>query len=517
MAIESLMLSCVIDAHEGRDVATVDIPGAFMQADMDELVHMRLEGTMAELLVKLDPAMYRKYIILENGKKVLYVELKKALYGTIRAALLFWKLLTSKLTGWGFIINPYDWCVANKTINGKQCTILWHVDDLKISHIDPEVVSGIIENLKTEFAKEAPLTITRGKVHEYLGMTIDYNVIGKVQVKMFDYINNTVKELPSDMDGEAATPAPNHLFEVNHDNPTMLDKEQADLFHHHVAKLLFLCKRARPDIQTAVSFLCKRVKGPDTDDYKKLAWVMRYLRATADMPLTLEAENMHVMKWWVDASFAVHSDMKSHTGGAMTLGKGVTYAMSSGQKINTTSSTEAETVGIHEVLPQILWTRYFLEAQGYGVKESVIYQDNQSAILLAKNGRGSSGKRTRHINIRYFFVADRIASNEVKVEYCPTGEMLADYFTKPLQGMLFRKFRDLIMNTDSSKTMRSELNACLKNRRSVLESDESARLPDDGTRLTNCQKWTDVGHAKRTTQRNRILNKKILEKRTRSV
>ena len=94
---------------------------------------------------------------------------------------------------------------------------------------------------------------------------------------------------------------------------------------------------------------------------------------------------------------------------------------------------------------------------------------------------------------------------------------MADYFTKPLQGMLFRKFRDLIMNTDSSKTMRSELNACLKNRRSVLESDESARLPDDGTRLTNCQKWTDVGHAKRTTQRNRILNKKILEKRTRSV
>jgi hypothetical protein len=118
------MLSCVIDATEKRDVATVDIPGAFMQADMDELVHMRLEGTMAELLVKLDPKLYRKYVQTINGKSVLYVELKKALYGTMRAALLFWQLLTSKLVAMGFKINPYDWCVANKTINGKQCTIL---------------------------------------------------------------------------------------------------------------------------------------------------------------------------------------------------------------------------------------------------------------------------------------------------------------------------------------------------------------------------------------------------------
>ena len=209
------------------------------------------------------------------------------------------------------------------------------------------------------------------------------------------------------------------------------------MFHHYVAKLLFLCKRARPDIQMAVAFLCKRVQGPDEDDYKKLARVMKYLRGTKEMPLTLQADCMHVMKWWVDASVAVHPDMKSHTGGTLSFGKGSVYSTSTGQRINSTSSTEAETIGMHEVLPQILWTRYFLEAQGYGVKESIIYQDNQSAILLGKNGRASCSKRTRHINIRYFFVADRVASKEVAIEYCPTGEMVADYFTKPLQGTLF--------------------------------------------------------------------------------
>jgi hypothetical protein len=92
---------------------------------------------------------------------------------------------------------------------------------------------------------------------------------------MLDYIKNMLGELPKDMDGESASPAPNHLFEVNMENPAMLNKEQADMFHHNVAKLLFLCKRAWPDVQTAVAFLCTRVKGPDTDDYKKLTQVMK--------------------------------------------------------------------------------------------------------------------------------------------------------------------------------------------------------------------------------------------------
>jgi hypothetical protein len=135
-------------------------------------------------------------------------------------------------------------------------------------------------------------------------------------------------DMPPEWSGEAATAAANHLFEVNTKDPTMLDDDKATMFHHNVAKLLFLCKRARPDIQTAVAFLCTRVKGPDSDDYKKLGWVMKYLRGTKDMALMLEGDNACVIKWWVDTSFAVHPDMKSHTGGAMTLGKEAVYGTS---------------------------------------------------------------------------------------------------------------------------------------------------------------------------------------------
>jgi hypothetical protein len=446
VAIESVMLSCVIDAAEHRDVATVDIPGAFMQADMDDTVHVKLEGKMVDLLVKIEPKLYRKYVLIEKDKPILYVELKKALYGTLRAALLFWQKLSTQLVDWGFEINPYDWCVANKNIDGKQCTVLWHVDDLKISHVDPNVVSKVIAALEGEFGKEAPLTVTRGKVHEYLGMTIDFSDPGKVKFTMIDYIQRLLDEAPADMDGISPTPASLHLFTINETNPVKLDEATSQTFHHLVAKLLFLCKRTRPDTQTGVAFLTTRVQAPDQDDYKKLGRVVKYLRGTIDMPLTLEADSSHIIKWWIDASFAVHSDMKSHTGGTMSLGKGATYSTSIKQRLVTKSSTEAELVGVNDVLPQVLWTRYFLEAQGYKVNDSTVYQDNQSAILLEKNGRGSSSKRTRHINIRYFFITDRIESGEISVQYCPTADMISDFFTKPLQGTAFRTLRAQIMN-----------------------------------------------------------------------
>lgn len=218
------------------------------------------------------------------------------------------------------------------------------------------------------------------------------------------------------------------------------------MFHHVVAKAVFLSKRARPDIQLAVGFLSTRVKSPDEHDWKKLRRMVQYLRGTTELALTLEADNSHIVKWWVDAAFAVHHDMRSQTGGAMSLGKGIAYGSSVRQKLNTKSSTEAELVGANDFMPQVLWTRYFLEEQEYEVRDSVMYQDNQSAMLLEKNGKGSSSKRTHHINIRYFFISDRVAGGELTVKFCPTEEMVGDFFTKPLQGAQFQKFRDAVLN-----------------------------------------------------------------------
>jgi len=138
--------------------------------------------------------------------------------------------------------------------------------------------------------------------------------------------------------------------------------------------------------------------------------------------------------------------MHSHTGGTMSMGKGVIYGAFTWQNLSTKSSTEAEIIAVSDVLPQVVWTCYFLEAQGYIMSDSIVYQDNQSAILLEKHGKASISKRTRHINIRYFFVCDWKHNKELKVEYCPTLQMLADYFTKPLKGSQFQILCNWIMN-----------------------------------------------------------------------
>ena len=143
--LEAMMISGCIDAKEGQYIAEADIPGSFLHANMNECVHMIMEGMIAEHVAKLELAIYRKYIWHDKkGKPMLYMKLEKALYGMLQAALLFWQLLSSILVSWGFMINPYNQCMANKQINCKQCTIIWHVDDLKISHVSENVVEDII-------------------------------------------------------------------------------------------------------------------------------------------------------------------------------------------------------------------------------------------------------------------------------------------------------------------------------------------------------------------------------------
>jgi hypothetical protein len=296
-------------------MATVDIPGAFIQEDIYEVVHVRFEGEISKMLVRMDPKLYRKYVRDEKGKAVLYVELLKALYGTLRSALLFWKLLSSKLVLWVFKINSYDWCVSNKMIDGKQCTVLWNVNNLKISHISEDVNTDIIKIINDEFGKEAPMTITRGKLHDYLGVTLDYSKKGRVKIKMLDYVDKMLADLPDEMDGESPSPAANNLLTVNNDQ-IKVNEKKAQFFHTYVAKTLFLCKQARPDLQTVVVFLSTRVKSCDEDDYKKLIWVLKCLWATRCDFLMMSADSLHNMRWWVDASYAVHPNVRSHTGGS---------------------------------------------------------------------------------------------------------------------------------------------------------------------------------------------------------
>jgi len=422
VSTDALMLSIMIDAHEGRDVATADVAGAYLKADMDDFVVMKFTGESVDILCNMNPEN-TNFVSNEKGNKVLYVRLVKAIYGCVKSALLWYDLFHNTLKEMGFVLNPYDSCIANCTINGKQCTIAWYVDDNKISHVDPDVVTSIIEKIEERFDK---MTVTRGTEHIFLGMHIHYTGKGTAVITMKEYLKEALSESGMAITREVATPAQKCLFEVDEESP-FLSQNEAEIFHSVVAKLIYVSIRARADLLLAVSFLCTRVSKSTKQDQKKLRRVLEYINGSMDVEYTIGADDMGKMRSWVDAAFAVHPDMKSHTGGVMSFGTGGIICKSTKQKLNTKSSTEAEFVGASDYLLNTLWVKMFLEAQGYKIQESFFEQDNESAIKLEKNGRISAGPKSWHINIRYFWIKDRSVDEGITIRHCPTLEMLGDF------------------------------------------------------------------------------------------
>jgi hypothetical protein len=498
VSTDALMLSLMIDALEHRDVATADVVGAYLLADMDDFTLMKLTGETVDIMTKVNKE-YSAFVTVENGKKVLYLQLMKALYGCVRSALLWYELFSSTLQKLGFELNPYDPCIANKVFEGSQCTIAWYVDDNKISHVNEAVVTNVIKQIEAKFGK---MTVTRGKQHVFLGMKLTLNDNATVKIEMNEYVKEAIVDFGENVTKPASTPAKKNLFEVNNQSPS-LSKPLAERFHSVVAKLLYISKRGRPDIQLAVAYLCTRVSCCTEDDWLKLKRVLQYLQRTVDEYLTIGADCMTVMKTWVDAAYGVHGDMKSHTGGVISLGRGAIMCKSTKQKLNTKSSTEAEVVGASDYLPNTIWAKLFLGAQGYNVEESTFCQDNQSAMKLEMNGRASCGQKSRHIDIRYFFMKDRIKSENISIVYCPTELMLADFFTKPLQGGLFERFKRVLMGHEHVNTLAQAPVTTAEER---VESNKIAtikKMPAD-----------ENGHASQVLINNKSINSDVSDEWT---
>ncbi|KAI2512474.1 Reverse transcriptase (RNA-dependent DNA polymerase) [Fragilaria crotonensis] len=447
---ESIIITGVIDAKQCRDIMTADIPNAFVQTDIDkkeigERIIMKIRGPLVDMLLELSYETYAPYVVYEGSNKVLYVAMEKALYGMLQSSLLYYKKFRKDIESIGFVVNPYDPCVANRTVNGKQHTVTWHVDDLKSSHVDPKVNDEFLNWLKKKYASDeiGEVKAVRGHQHDYLAMVLDYSSPGVLKLDMTKYVKTMVEDFPLTLSGTGASVDEQVVYRGS--QVEEVGRRASEYFSYFCYERNVLCKRARQDVQPGIAFLSTRTSEPTEQDWAKLVKLMLFLKATQNDVTTMEADDSQTIKWYVDASFAVHRDYKSHTGATMTLGKGVLSSVSTKQKVMSRSSTEAELVGLDDVISKILWSKLFIVAQGYNVKTTIIYRDNTSAMKLEENGKSSSGKRTRHFHIKYFYITDLIRRNEVTIEYCPTDAMIADYMTKPLVGAKFIHFRASIM------------------------------------------------------------------------
>ena len=261
--------------------ATIDFPGAYLNAELKEEVFMRIERRLVKVLMDLAPEVYKDYIS-PHGDMI--VKLKKALYGLGESAKLWNDLLSKELRQLGFTSNPKDNCVFNKTINGNQMTILVYVDDLFITCKSPVTIEEIFGSLAVRYPG---LKMKRGPVVSYLGQTFDFSVVKKCKVTMEGYVNDVLDGYK--VEGMASTPAGDNLFIVG--GGSKLSQELTEVFHSRVAKLFYLAKRVRPDILTAVAWLATRVREPTSTDLEKLDRVLKYLHATPAMGICLGGGN----------------------------------------------------------------------------------------------------------------------------------------------------------------------------------------------------------------------------------
>ena len=443
VATTSVFTLAAIAAAEGRFVAVIDIGGAFLHADLAPTgidVFMRLDRTMSAMLTQLDPTYIS--FVEENGTIV--VKLDKALYGCVEASALWYANLRDALVRDEFVVNPYDSCVYNKIgTSGEQITVAVHVDDLLVTSKSQDDITSLENYLRLTYGE---IRVNKGKIIDYVGMSFDFAVEGQVRVTMDACVDNILSECG--VETTRATPASSSLFDVR--DAAKASGSESAWFHTYIAKLLYLAKRVRPECLTAVAFLTTRVTLCDIDDLAKLRRLLGYLRLTRERGVVLRIGDEMVVRAYIDAAYGVHQDTgKSHTGCAIVLGEaGPLFSKSGKQKIVTKSSTEAELVGLSDTASQAIHLRNFVIAQGYETGPAIIYQDNTSCMALVKRG-GPGSERSRHINIRHFWLTEKVAQEEVIIQHLGTEHMFANILTKPVQGAQFDRERQGLTNWET--------------------------------------------------------------------
>jgi len=435
VALYSLMACLAIASANGlTEVGKIDVKGAFIQTEMEgPPLFIRCDEELTKLIVAHLPGL-KKYV--HNGK--LYCRLLKALYGCVQASKLWFNKLTRFLKSQGYTSSPTDPCVMRKMENGQIFILLIYVDDILVLADKDET-----ERLRQAFIAEYQwITMEYGSVHSYLGMKIIFKE-GYSIIDMTHFVEKLLDDYGEEI-LEHNCPATKQLFLVDEKAP-VLPEPVRKKFHTTVAKLLYLTKRARPDVMTPTGFLCTRVTKATAQDRLKLLRVLGYLKRTKKRVLILKIGQYQDL-FALDAAFAMHPDAKSQTGITVFLGGALVFAASRKQKCVTKSPTDSELVALSDNVQFIeLFAEFIAFVTNTEIRAPLIYEDCTAVISLVTEGGGIA--RTKHLRVRIEMCRQALKEKKWRLEYVNTKNMIADGLTKVLEGEAFTKFADSVLGT----------------------------------------------------------------------
>jgi len=422
---ESLCTILNIAAVCGYDIQGIDVENAFVEADLDHTIYM-----------KLPTNTYQH----DNGKPIV-VKLKKSLYGLKQAGELFHKMIHNCITTIDYKQSIHDQCVYIKhdVDTGLQTIIVIYVDDIFITGNDPDN----IEATKKHFANYFTKITTDDKLERYIGIDIHKNSDGRFELSQLPYTKKVVDKF-------VKTPiqtSTNIPLNPNLDYRTTGD-ESIPSIRDVVGAIRFLADRTRPDLLTAASMLGRGAHNPTDSHIQGAKQLLRFLNSTSNYSVKLggdsndQKNHKEQIKLFAmaDAAYVPGNDSKSQLGFTffLNLNSGTICSKSHRDETISHSSTEAEIKAIDMAIIKALWFRGFLEELGFPQTEPTdIITDNKAAKIISD--QNSHTEKTAHIVMRINSIHQEVASGRIKLKWINTENNVADILTKPLPFCIFAK------------------------------------------------------------------------------
>ena len=427
---ESVKVMLAIAAIDDFEMESVDVKTAFLNSPLKE-------GEI--IYMKRPPG-------LNDSHMPPVVQLLKCIYGMPQASAYFHAHSDNVLRSFGCFPIAQDDCVYKIEKDGHVAYVLKHVDDFGImSKHQP-----LIDYIKLRLSESYELSVNTN-MSFYLGLYITRDRHRRIiDLTQPGYIDNMIERY--DLNFLESYPSTPMLYNINNSSKAdvFLNAEGIVDYQSRVGSLLFLAIMTRPDILFATSSASRKCKNPTTEDLKAVNRILFYIMGTRDKGLRYCSSDGVTLYATVDASYACHPDMKSHSGCTLHIGResGAYQSMSKKQTITADSSTVAEFIATHTVSKEIMWARDFLSSVNYPQAfPTVLYEDNLSTISMIKNK--SNGKKTKHVEVRYNLVREQVEKNIIAVKWLKTKDMTSDIMTKSLSPAPFSHLRKSLLGMNA--------------------------------------------------------------------
>jgi len=442
---ESVRILLAVAAEMDLEIESWDVKTAFLYPDLDPndvLYLVRPHG-------------------LTDADMPPVLQLQKCIYGLPQAAAYFREHSDSALKSIGMVPTISDPQVYTMTRDGKTVRVAAHVDDFGVV----SECAKLKQYVFTELSKIYELSATENMSY-FTGNYIQRDRANKtITISQPHYAREILSKFDIPLDDGTSThiyPPTPMVIDLSYTNghrttaeedPVILSGSDCQKYMSKIGSLLYLAIQTRPDILYAVAALSRYCKAPTAEYMEAVDRILWYLAGTADLGLTLHSGEGIVLYATVDASYACHKDLKSHTGCTLHIGRNSAsiMTMTKKQSITADSSTVAEYIATHLASKQILWARNFLQEIGFPqTTPTVLMEDNKSTISLIKNK--GYGFKTKHIELRYNIIRELVQRQFIVMEYLPTEEMISDMLTKALGPSLFIHLRAKLLGMISRRS-----------------------------------------------------------------